>query len=254
MEEYQDAFTRIEREVDGGRSDLGRLGFWTLVRDVKLDPRLSEHWADIVGRIDRKAFERRVRPRFPVWVGNAVLVAASSVLVALVVGALALARGNRFVYGPFDPNDPSLDPQVAGALLVVAAGGLSVTAHDLSHWAVGRLTRIRFVAYFLDGPFRIQPGLKTDYATYLRAAPGGRAAMHAAGAVASKLAPFAVFAAAYLPHRAAGYELLPEWSLWTVLGIGVVQILTDVLWSTRFSDWKKVRRELAVARARVHVR
>ncbi|HEX2031201.1 MAG TPA: hypothetical protein VHL78_07360 [Actinomycetota bacterium] len=242
MEEYQDAFARIERDVDGGRTDLGRLGFWKLVRDVKVDPRLSEHWADQAGRIDRKAFERRVRPRFPVWLGNAVLLIGTAALVAAVPVGVALARAG----GAGRP--------WGGALLVAAAGGLSVTLHDPAHWLVGRLAGIRFVAYFLDGPFRIQPGLKCDYATYLRASPAARAAMHAAGAVASKVAPFAVFAAAYLPHRAAGYELLPEWSLWAVLAVGVGQIVTDIAWSTRYSDWKKVRREARVARAREQVR
>ena len=64
--------------------------------------------------------------------------------------------------------------------------------------------------------------------------------MHASGAIASKIAPFAVFAAVYLPHRAAGYDLFPSWSLWAVLAIGVVQIVTDIPFSTKkHSDWKR---------------
>jgi hypothetical protein len=234
----RDELARIEREVDGGNANLGALGFWRLVGRLKRDPRLSERLAPEVGRIDRKAFERRVRPRFPVWVGNAVLLAGTAVLVAAVPVAVAVARRSA-----------SPDSPVAGILAVVAAGGLSVTLHDPAHWAAGRLAGIRFVAYFLDGPFRIQPGLKTDYATYLRASPGARAAMHAAGALASKAAPFAVFAAVYVPHRAAGFTLFPSWSLWTILGIGAVQVVTDIAWSTKRSDWRKVRRERAVARA-----
>jgi hypothetical protein len=35
-----------------------------------------------------------------------------------------------------------------------------------------------------------------------------------------------------------------------ILAIGVGQIVTDVLFSTKSSDWKKVRRERKVARAR----
>ncbi len=248
VEEYQDAFARMEREIDQGRADLGRLGFWALVRKIKVDPRLSEHWADQIGRIDRKAFEHRVRPRFPVWLGNLVLLVGTAVLVGLVPVALALGRRGG---SSFELDSPKF---WSGALLVIAAGGLSVTLHDPAHWLVGRLARIRFVAYFLDGPFRIQPGLKSDYASYLRASPGRRAAMHAAGAIASKVAPFAVFTAAYLAHRAEGYRLLPAWSLWTILGIGVVQILTDVIWSTKRSDWKKVGRELRVGRARERLR
>ena len=238
VQDYQDALARIEREVEEGRSDLGALGFWRLVRQIKQDPALSHHWAEEVGRVDRAAFERRVRPRLPVWFGNAVLLVGSAVLVALIPVAVALAS---------DASSP--EPVLPGLMLLVAAVGLAVTLHDPAHWLVGRLSGIRFDCYFLDGPFRIQPGIKVDYASYLRASPGARAWMHAAGAVASKIAPFAVFAAAYLPHRAANYDLFPPWAMWGVLGFGVLQIVTDVWWSTRKSDWKKVRRELRVARA-----
>jgi hypothetical protein len=238
IEKYQEAFARVERSVESGDTDLGKLGFWRLVDQIKLDPRLAAHWADAVGRIDRKAFEARVRPRFPVWFGNALLLVGTLVLAALVPVSLALAEG-------FDQPRPGL----AGLLVLVAAGGLAVTVHDPAHWVAGRLAGIRFLAYFLDGPFRIQPGLKVDYASYLRASPSGRVLMHAAGALATKAAPFAVFAPVYVRHAQLDYQLLPSWSLWAVLAFGVLQILTDVFWSTRFSDWKKVRRELRIAAA-----
>jgi hypothetical protein len=237
-EEYQQAFERIEAEVDRGNSDLGDLGFWRLCRSVKVEPRLAHHWAEVVGRIDRKAFESRVRPRFPVWLGNSLLLIATGVLIAALYVAIGLGR---------DATQGG-DQLVPGLILVAAAGGLSVTLHDLAHWAVGRLAGISFTSYFLNGPLRIQPGLKTDYASYLRASPASRAWMHASGALASKVAPFAVFFAAYLPHRAAGYDLFPSWSLWVALGLGVLQVITDILFSTRSGDWKKVGRELRIAR------
>lgn len=238
IEDYQEAFTRIERAVESGDANLRGQGFWTLVDQVKLDPRLAHHWADVVGRIDRKAFEARVRPRFPVWFGNVLLFTATVVLAALVPVGLALAEG-------FDQPRPGW----GGFLILVAAGGLAVTVHAPAHWVAGRLAGIRFLAYFLDGPFRIQPGMKVEYASYLRATPRGRATMHAAGALATKAAPFAVFAPAYIRHARLGYELLPSWSLWALLALGALQIFTDIFWSARFSDWKKVRRELRVARA-----
>src|SRR5205085_5716065 len=120
-ETYQDAFARIEAAVDGGDTDLSALGFWTLVREVKREPMLSAHWADQVGRIDRKAFEQRVRPRFPVWLGNAVLATG------VAVGGAGIAVS---VW--------ATNPTVAGLALVASAGALSVSVHDLAHWAVGR--------------------------------------------------------------------------------------------------------------------
>jgi hypothetical protein len=238
VEEYQEAFARIEAEVEKGNTDLSDLGFWRLVRQVKLEPRLAEHWADVIGRIDQKAFRARVRPLFPVWLGNSILLLGSAILKALLFVAIGLGRDASGAGEQFLP----------GFIAVAAAGGLSVTAHDLAHWVVGRLVGIRFTAYFLHKPL-LQPGLKIDYASYLRTAPTARAWMHASGAIASKIAPFAVFAAVYLPHRGSGYDLFPSWSLWAILGIGVIQLLTDILFSTKKSDWKKFRRERAIARS-----
>jgi hypothetical protein len=225
IEEYQDAFRRIEEAVEAGDSDLRSLGFWKLVARVKVEPRLATHWADEAGRIDRTAFELNVRPRFPVWFGNVILLAGT----AMGAGAIMLATRTE-------------EPTAAGISLAAAAGILSLSTHDLAHWLVGRLAGIRFTSYFVGGPFPPRPGIKTDYATYLRASPEERVLMHASGAVASKLAPFV--ALAFYPATEA-----PVWAAWTVLGIGGLQIVTDILFSTKSSDWKKVRRERKVARA-----
>src|SRR5438128_5068383 len=142
-EDFQDAFARIEQAVDAGDTDLSALGFWRLLRRVKGEPALSAHWAEEAGRIDRKAFERRMRVRLPVWLGNSVLGAGTAVGAGGIAASIAVSN-----------------PTVAGLALVASAGILSVSVHDLAHWLVGRREGIRFVAYFLDGPFRIQPGLK----------------------------------------------------------------------------------------------
>jgi len=238
MPDYQGRLDEIERAVDAGRTDLGALGFWKLLSEAKRDPGAAAH-AERIGRIDRKAFESRKKVLLPVWLGNLVLVVGTLVLLAVVAVALRLATGS-IGGGP--------NPTLAGALLVVAAAGLSVTVHAPAHWLAGRVVGMRFTRYFLDGPFRIQPGVKTDYATYLLTPAARRATMHAAGALASKVAPFAVFGWAYIVHWQRGWDLLPSWSLWTLLAFGLFQIATDVVWSTKRSDWKKVRRELRVAR------
>lgn len=247
-EELQEAFSRIEAEVDKGNTDLAALGFWRLVRQVKLEPRLAEHWADVVGRIDQKAFERSVRPRLPVWIGNTILLAGTTLLIWLLLFAIDLAPDARTRAQHLYWWNEDADPLVAGLLAVAAAGGLSVNLHDLAHWVVGRMVGIKFTAYFLKKPL-LTPGLKIDYASYLRSSPGARAWMHASGAIVSKIAPFAVFAAVYLPHRAADYDLFPSWSLWAILAIGVIQIVTDILFSTKKSDWKRFKRERRIARS-----
>ena len=67
--------------------------------------------------------------------------------------------------------------------------------------------------------------------------------MHACGAVATKLAPFV--ALAFWPASNA-----PWWSAAVLAGFGVLQIVTDVAFSTKSSDWKKFRRESSIARDR----
>jgi hypothetical protein len=223
-QEIGSELARIQTAVEGGATDLAGLGFWRLVERLKSDPALAGRFADTAGRIDRTAFERRVRPRFPVWFGNAVLGTGVALGGALLGWAVTCD-----------------EPVQAAIGLITGAGVLSVSAHDLGHWVAGRLAGIRFTSYFLDGPFRIQPGLKTDYASYLRASPRGRARMHATGALASKAAPFV--ALAIWPATVA-----PGWAALAVLGLGLLQIATDLIWSTKKSDWKKYARERRTAR------
>lgn len=220
---HQESFERIEASVDAGQTDLRSLGFWRLLATVKADPALAGRWAEVAGRIDRKAFEARVRWRLPVWAGNALLLAGTAVGVA----AIGLAVGTD-------------SEAMAGLALLFAAGTWSTTWHDLAHWAVGRLVGIGFTWYFLGARFPPSPGLKIDYATYLRAPAAMRAWMHASGAIATKLASFV--ALAFWPATES-----PAWAAWGLVALGVLQIVTDVVFSVRSSDWKKVRRELRVA-------
>jgi hypothetical protein len=144
-------------------------------------------------------------------------------------GAIAVAEGTS-------------SDVVAGLAVLFAGGAWSVTLHDLAHWLVGRLVGIRFTWCFLSlRPPPPRPGLKTDYASYLRTPPVARAWMHASGALATKAAPFV--ALAFAPVVGA-----PTWAAWGLVAMGAVEIATDVLFSVRSSDWKRVRRELRIAR------
>lgn len=224
-EQVAEELARIEAAVDAGETSLGKLGFWKLMAAVKLDPTLVEVAADPAGRIDAKAFDAFTKLRFPVWMGNLVLV------VGVGAGAFGVLIARY-----------AASRTVAGLALVAAAVVWSVSVHSPAHWVVGRAFGMRFRCYFFGGPFPPRPGLKTDYASYLRTDARRRAWMHASGALATKVAPFVVLA--FWPGSNA-----PAWAAWLVFAIGIVQILTDVLLSVKSSDWKKVKRELAVARS-----
>ena len=143
----------IEEAVRGGSTDLRALGFWRVVGSVKRDQVLVLEHADQVGRIDRAAFVARVRVRAPVWVGSVLLVA---VIAAGVVAILLAARWTG---------------TAAGIALLAAAVAWAIGVHSPTHQAFGWFAGIRFTDSFLGGPPPPRPGLKTDYATYLRAEP-----------------------------------------------------------------------------------
>ena len=222
--DYPAEFERIEAAVDAKQTDLRALGFWRLLAKVKADPVLAHHWAEQAGRIDRKAFEARALLRVPVWFGNALL------LVGTLAGAVAVAIAL------------TTDSQtLAGLALVFAALDWSATFHAPAHWLVGRAVGMRFIAYFIRDLIPPFPGVKIDYATYLRVPPEARAWMHASGAIASKIAP--LLALAFWPASDA-----PGWAAWAIAGYEVLIIGTDVFISTRTSDWKRFRREMRIAR------
>jgi len=180
-----------EREAS---PDLARLGFWRAVGAVKRDPALVERYADRIARIDRAAFERGVRLRVPIGVGLALHIA--SIGAGLVLSALALAPAG---------SSPIATSPVREVVFLVASQGMVGVVHTFAHWLVGTLVGIRFTHAYTALPRRPQPGIKIDYASYLRAPARARAWMHASGAIVSKLLPFI----AYAFGAQAGLEEVP---------------------------------------------
>jgi hypothetical protein len=204
--------------------DLKATGFWRAVAAVKRSPELVARHADRIARIDRAAFQRSVPLHTDAAVGVVVL------MLGLSVGVLLLGAAASF------------DHPWRELVLLAGAAALDLTTHGLAHFLVGTAVGIRYTDFFFDLPKRPQPGLKIDYASYLRASPTSRAWMHASGAIATKLTPFLV-----IPYALAITSDM--WAVWVLVAIGIVQILSDVLFSVRGSDWKKFLREMRLARA-----
>jgi hypothetical protein len=231
------ALDRAAAAVASGRGLRGT-GFWAAVGAVRRDRALAERYAAPIAEIDRQAFERGVRLRVPLGAGLALL--GLGTLAGLVAVAGAFFYGwDGALCGFASPCEATLGPS-----LVFLAGfaAVHVCTHSLTHWLVGRAVGIRFTHVFVGGPPPPRPGLKIDYATYLRVPPRRRALMHASGAVVTKLVPFAFGVPAVL------YYFGWNWLTILLFAIGGFQIVTDVLLSTKLSDWKKVRRELRAAR------
>ena len=221
----EERLAAVERELAADHlPDLRALGFWQAVAAVKRDPALVARYADRIASVDRAAFRRAVRLRLPATVG--VVLLGAGVIVGLVVLALA----------------PGLARPWLEVALIVGMGALDVATHGLAHVIVGTLAGIRFTDWFVDLPSKPQPGMKVDYASYLRAPARSRAWMHASGAIVTKVVPFAVLPYAY----AIGADL---WAIALIAAFGVFQIVSDVLFSVKASDWKKFRREMRLAHA-----
>jgi hypothetical protein len=233
--ELEAALDRAESSVAGGHG-LSGTGFWRAVGAVRRDRALADRYADRIALIDRRAFERGVRLRVPLVVGIAGLLLGTLFGLFLLFAAF-LAWG-----GALCGLDGECRATIGGAVLfLLGFGTFLVSTHSLVHLVVGALVGIRFTHVFLGGPPPPRPGLKIDYASYLRVSPRARAIMHASGAVVTKVIPFAFLVP--LVWRYFGWN----WLSLLLLAIGVVQILTDVFLSTKVSDWKKVRRELRAA-------
>lgn len=216
------SLARAETALAEGRTLVGT-GFWGAVDQVKRHPDLVAAHADRIGVIDREAFERWALLTVPIGMGTVLMVLATVLGVALV--------GLAYL-----PEDEIL----ATIVFFVGLGVLLVSTHGLAHLIVGRSSGMRFTHWFIGKLVQPQPGVKVDYASYLRTPARSRAVMHAAGAVTTKIIPFLLIGAAI----AAG---LPNWAVWALPVIGVVAIVTDLAWSTKKSDWAKYRREMEFA-------
>lgn len=208
------------RSVDAG-GGLGGTGFWKLVGAIKKERGL-DRFIDDVAEIDQKAFRNWAFLTVPLAPGTSLMVLGT--VVGLVLVTLAY----------------QVEGFWSGVWILAGTAVLLVTTHGLAHLVVGTALGIRFTYWFIGKITQPQPGVKTDYSTYLRTPARSRAWMHAAGATVTKLIPFLMVGAAL----AAG---VPAWATWALVAGGVVALVTDVLWSTKASDWKKFQREMAFA-------
>lgn len=213
----EESLSRAEAAVAAGEG-LAGTGFWRAVSEVKRRPELVDRYADRIARIDTQAHRNWALLQVPLGVGT---------LIAVVVTLVGFAAiwWTYYVTG-----------WTQVLVFFVGMGILFGSTHALAHFVVGRLWGIKFSYWFVGEVSQPQPGVKIDYASYLRTGANRRAWMHASGAIVTKAIPFLLIGAAVAAD-------LPAWVPWVLAGLGVAMILTDIFWSTNASDWKKFRRE-----------
>jgi hypothetical protein len=120
-------------------------------------------------------------------------------------------------------------------MLYLSAFVLMTTLHPLSHYLTGALSGIRFTHYYLNGPARVEPTLRIDYSSYLKAHAKERALMHLSGVIGTAAAPVIVaFIAIYRGENAASGNLFY---------LFILLIVFEILTSTKIGDLMKAKRE-----------
>lgn len=185
--------------------------FLSIVNKIKKDRVNDNDVLMLIEKISRKRFGKKVSFTLGLFTGNALEIIAT---IAAVVLALRID---------------------ADWMLYTCTFILMASMHPLSHYLTGRLSGIRFTHYYLNGPARIEPTLRIDYFSYLKASAGRRALMHASGVIGTLAAPLVMALIAFDKGAAGAAQNL----FYFFLLLMVFELLT----STKIGDLMKAKRE-----------
>jgi hypothetical protein len=223
--EIEDILGKLESEFGEGNYDAAKkLGFWKVVKAAKKEPTIAQNFGERIGRIDKLLFESKVWTKLDYKLGTMIE------LVGALFGVLFL------YYGASSTGIESTIFYVASSLVLMTA--LHPLAHSLAAWLFG----IRFHFYFLNGPLLIEPTLKVDYSTYVKATPKKRSIFHLAGAINSITVTFIVFLVALLDPDAQGVAklILGLWWFFTT-GSEIIPLIFTGMGRPKvfFADFRK---------------
>lgn len=185
--------------------------FMSILNKVKKD-RINDD--DILRQIESiscNRFNMKVSLTLPIAVGNFMELIATMAAINLPF----IMNGDIFIY--------------ASALVLMA------TLHPLSHYAAGWLCGVRFTHYYLNGPARIEPTLRINQISYLKASGGKRAFMHLAGVIGTLSAPLI---AAWIALDKGAVS-----AAWNLFYFFLLLIIFELLTSTKTGDLMKAKRE-----------
>lgn len=185
--------------------------FRDVVNHIKEHRINDDLFLEQVERIRQERFEKRHSFTFNILFGNILWL-----IITLAAIVLVIRMNMDMVF-------------YAGTLV------LMTTLHPLSHYAAGRLLDIGFTHYYLDGPAKVEPTLKIDYFSYLKASGSKRAVMHVSGVIGTATAPLVVSGIAIL--MGAGEVAMNLFIFFMVL------VVFELLTSTKTGDLMRAKRE-----------
>ena len=185
--------------------------FLSIVNKIKKDKTNDDELLRKIENLSRKRFEEKGSLTLGLFSGN---------LLEIIVTIAAVVLAFR------------VD---ADLMLYIVTLILMATLHPLSHYLTGSLFGIRFTHYYLNGPARIEPTLRINYFSYLKAKGVKRALMHASGVIGTLAAPLIVALIA-LDKGASGAAI-------NLMYFFLLLIVFELLTSTKIGDLMKAKRE-----------
>ena len=185
--------------------------FLSIVNKIKKDKINDDELLTQIENLSRKRFEGKVSLTLGLFTGNLLEIIAT-------IAAIVLA---------FRVN--------TDWVLYLCVLILMATLHPLSHYLAGRLFGIRFTHYYLNGPARIEPTLRINYFSYLKAKGVKRALMHVSGVIGTLAAPLIVALIA-LDKGDLGVAM-------NLMYFFLLLIVFELLTSTKIGDLMKAERE-----------
>ena len=203
-EKLKETLRSMESEYDGK-------SFGGIIELVKRDKINDDELLEQIENLSQKRFRKKVSFTLGVPAGNLL-----EGFVSVVTLFLAFQISSDWV-------------------LYLSALILMATLHPLSHYVTGRMSGIRFTHYYLNGPAKIEPTLRIDNFSYLKASGEKRAIMHLSGVIGTLAGPLiAMVIALGKGTLAAAMNLIV---------LFLLLIVFELLTSTKIGDLMKAKRE-----------
>ncbi|VVB85394.1 Uncharacterised protein [uncultured archaeon] len=201
----------LREKVNSLKTNYSGKVFREVIESIKIDKISDDVMLKDIEELSRKRFSDKVRFKLNVFAGNLLEAAATIAVIVLVF----LINSDWMLY--------------------ISALALMTTLHPLSHYLTGTVSGIRFTHYYLNGPAKVEPTLRIDHISYLKASGNRRALMHLSGVLGTLAAPLiAALVAVYKGANSAAFNLFI---------LFLLLIIFELLTSTKIGDLMKAKRE-----------
>jgi len=201
----------LRNKINTLKTDYSGKDFREVVEIIKRDRINDDQLLNDLEELSLKRFNERVRFTLSIPLGN-LLEGGATIAVLIMVFLLD-----------------------SDWMLYISALALMTTLHPLSHYLTGALSGIRFTHYYLNGPARVEPTLRIDHISYLKASGKQRALMHLSGVIGTVAAPLvAAVVAVYKGAHGVAFNLLLFF---------LMLIVFELLTSLKIGDLMKAKRE-----------